>query len=124
MAASIRGMGTLLRRLRELPSRVNSARNEALEQWAKDLEKTAKDLAPVRTGNLRDRIESKINYTTGRAWIRIAPDAGIGGDYPYWVEKGTSKMEAQPFLGPAAQIHRRTGERALRRAAPRFLGRW
>jgi len=122
MAASIRGMGSLLRRLRELPNRLNSARNEALEQWATDLEKTAKDLAPVRTGHLRDAIESKINYSTGNAWVQIAP--GQVREYAYYVEKGTSKMQDQPFLGPAAQIHRRTGERALRRAAPRFLGRW
>lgn len=115
-------MRTALARLRLLPQRMNQARNEALEQWAEDLEKTAKDLAPVRRSDLRDSIESKVNYGAGKAWVQIKP--GKTRQYAYYVEKGTSKMEAQPFMGPAAQIHRRTGERAIRRAAPRFLGRW
>lgn len=115
-------MRTALARIAQLPTRANRLRNEALEQWAHDLEKTAKDLAPVRSGALRNSIEAKINGRSGKAWVQIAQ--GKTREYAYYVEKGTSKMQDQPFLGPAAQIHRRTGERALRRAAPRFLGRW
>jgi HK97 gp10 family phage protein len=112
-------MGRVLRALRLLPREVNDARSEALDEWAKDLEKTAKDLAPVRRGVLRDHIESQVAHNAGVAFVRV-----VGGlDYPYYVEKGTSKMEAQPFLGPAAAIHRRTGERALQRIVPGRLGR-
>jgi HK97 gp10 family phage protein len=121
MSASVRGLKTAIARLRLLPRRVNAARNEALERWAHDLEKTAKDLAPVRTGALRDSIETKVNSSSGKAWVQI--QAGKTREYAYYVEKGTSKMDDQPFLGPAAQIHRRTGERELRRSVPRFLGR-
>jgi HK97 gp10 family phage protein len=105
-----------------LPRRVNDARNEALEKWAQDIEKTAKDLAPVRSGALRNSIESKVNTGSGKAWVQI--QNGKTREYAYYVEKGTSKMSDQPFLGPAAQIHRRTGERAMQRAASRHLGRW
>jgi HK97 gp10 family phage protein len=120
MSGHIAGMGQLLRRLRLLPRRADEIRAEALREWATELEKSAKELAPVRTGRLRDSIEAKINENAGRAWVRIKP--GIG-DYPYYVEKGTSKMHAQPFMGPAAQMHRRTGERLLRRATSRRLWR-
>ncbi|MFF8473883.1 HK97-gp10 family putative phage morphogenesis protein [Streptomyces sp. NPDC015414] len=123
MASShLSGLRTALARLRLLPLRMNDARNEALRQWAHDLEKTAKELAPVRKGTLRDSIEAKVNSSSGKAWVRIAP--GKAREYAYYVEKGTSKMKDQPFMGPAAQIHRRTGEAAMRREVPRFLGRW
>jgi HK97 gp10 family phage protein len=115
-------MRQALARLRVLPARLNSARNEALEQWAHDLEKTAKELAPKRSGALERSIEAKVNARAGKAWVQIKP--GKTREYAYYVEKGTSKMADQPFMGPAAQIHRRTGERAMQRAAPRFLGRW
>lgn len=122
MASGVRGLRTAIARLRLLPRRANEARNEALRQWAHDLEKTAKELAPVRKGTLRDSIEAKVNTSSGKAWVQIAP--GKAREYAYYVEKGTSKMADQPFLGPAAQIHRRTGERALQRTVPRFLGRF
>lgn len=121
MASGLIGMRNALARLRQLPGRANRLRNEALEQWAAELEKTAKDLAPVRRGVLRDSIEARVNTSAGKAWVYVR---GPATEYAYYVEKGTSKMADQPFLGPAAQIHRRTGERELRRLAPRFLSRW
>lgn len=121
MSSSVRGLRTALARLRILPKRVNNARAEALKDWANALEKTAKELAPKRTGALERSIQSKVNTTSGKAWIDIK---GKPRAYAYYVEKGTSKMADQPFMGPAAQIHRRTGERAMQRATPRFLGRW
>jgi HK97 gp10 family phage protein len=115
------GLRRALSRIGLLPSRANEARAEAIREWATALEKTAKELAPVRKSDLRDSIEAKVNESAGKAWVYVRP--GKTREYAYYVEKGTSKMEAQPFLGPAAQIHRRTGERALRRVAPRRLGR-
>jgi HK97 gp10 family phage protein len=122
MASSMRGLRTALARIRLLPARMNEARNEALREWAHDLEKTAKELAPKRSGDLERSIEAKVNTRSGKAWVQIKP--GKTREYAYYVEKGTSKMADQPFMGPAAQIHRRSGERAMQRAAPRFLGRW
>lgn len=115
----LRGLRNAVRALTRLPLRVNRARNEALEEWATALEATAKDLAPKRTGNLRNSIEAKTNTASGKAWVHIKP--GKTREYAYYVEKGTSKMRDQPFMGPAAQIHRRTGERAMRQAAQRHL---
>lgn len=122
MSSALRGMRTAIARLRLLPRRMNEARTEALREWATALEKTAKELAPKRSGTLERAIEAKVNSATGKAWIQVKP--GAARAYSYYVEKGTSKMEAQPYMGPAAQIHRRSGEKAMRRAAPRHLGRW
>jgi HK97 gp10 family phage protein len=116
----LHGLERALRRIRLLPREVNDARNEALREWAADLEKTAKDLAPKRTGRLERSIEADVSHNAGVAFVRVV---GKATQYAYYVEKGTSKMKAQPFLGPAAQIHRRTGERALQRIVPRHVGR-
>lgn len=122
MSSSVRGLRVAIARLRQLPRRANEARAQALRDWAEDLEKTAKELAPKRSGALERSIEAKINTSSGKAWVQVKP--GKTREYAYYVEKGTSKMADQPFMGPAAQIHRRTGERAMRRAAPRHFGRW
>jgi HK97 gp10 family phage protein len=122
MAETLRGLRTALARIRLLPRRIDELRVVALNQWAEDLAKTAKELAPVRTGALRESIETNVNERSGKAWVQIKP--GKTRDYAYYVEKGTSKMEDQPFLGPATQIHARTGERELQRNARRFLDRW
>jgi len=119
---SVRGLRGALARIAQIPRRAEMLRAEALNQWAEDLQKTAKELAPVRTGALREAIETRVNTSSGKAWVQIKP--GHVRDYAYYVEKGTSKMREQPFMGPAAQINRRAGERALQRAAPRFFGRW
>lgn len=121
MAVSVRGIRRAVARIKAIPLQMNRARNQALDEWATSIENTAKRLAPVRTGRLRDSIEARVNTASGKAWISVR---GQATEYAYYVEKGTSKMADQPYLGPAAQIHRRTGERAVREATPRFLGRW
>lgn len=120
-SASFSGLRSAVARIRLLPRKANEARSEALREWATALEKTAKELAPKRSGDLERSIRARVNTSSGKAWVEIAP--GKTREYAYYVEKGTSKMKDQPFLGPAAQIHSRTGERAMRRAASRHLGR-
>jgi HK97 gp10 family phage protein len=58
-----------------------------------DIEADAKSLAPVRTGNLRNSINSDVNGLTGE----VGPTADYGG----YVEYGTWKMSPQPYMGPA-----------------------
>ena len=63
----------------------------------------AKDNAPVDTGALRD--SGHIDEKDGGQWYEIIFDApvlnGDGTSYASWVENGTSKMDAQPYLRPA-----------------------
>lgn len=63
----------------------------------------AKANAPVRTGHLRDSIQSM--GTT------VSSDEVTGGvetdcDYAEFVELGTSKMAAEPFMYPAAATNK------------------
>jgi hypothetical protein len=72
-----------------------------LERWKMETAAVARMLAPVETGRLRSS-------------IRVVPQ-GVEAivDYAYFVETGTAKMAAQPFLRPAAGIAaRRLGGKA------------
>lgn len=53
----------------------------------------AQGRAPVRTGNLRSSIGSSSQKKEGEVFA--------GAEYAAFVEYGTYKMPAQPFLGPA-----------------------
>ena len=58
-------------------------------------EAVAHELVPVRTGNLRDSIHQEIGDTDGS----LIASAGYAG----FVELGTSKMQAEPFIQPGME---------------------
>jgi len=68
-----------------------------LASWAADVKALAKQLAPVRTGYLRQSIYAKVEE-----WVAI-----VGAEAPYalYVEFGTRYMAARPYLYPAIQEH-------------------
>ena len=67
---------------------------EAGQEWIdNDVVPRAQALAPKATGNLANSIGGNVNENQ----IRIYADA----DYASFVEHGTSKTAAQPFLTPA-----------------------
>ena len=68
-----------------------------------DITRDAKTLAPVDTGNLRASIGMEVSGD-GRAGVMtvaVGPTAAYGA----YVEQGTSRMAAQPYLAPATQRH-------------------
>lgn len=69
----------------------------ALEAVGLQAENYAKRLCPVDTGNLRNSITHTSDDDT--AYI------GTNVEYAPYVEYGTSRTKAQPFLKPAANDH-------------------
>lgn len=60
----------------------------------------AQRIVPKRTWALHDTISAEASHMNGR----VTATVGAGGgdvDYALYVEKGTSKMAAQPYLRPA-----------------------
>jgi HK97 gp10 family phage protein len=77
-----------------LPARVDAIAQRGAEQTAK----SARVLVPVRTGALRASIRAE--RTPGGYAVR----AGGGAvDYAAYVEFGTRRMAAQPYLRPALE---------------------
>lgn len=69
--------------------------HKLLAWWAEDVKALAKQLAPVRTGRLRSSIYAKI-----QDWVA---QIGAEATYALFVEFGTRRMQARPFLYPAIQ---------------------
>lgn len=78
-----------------------SARNKALLNLAKRVRDRAKDLVPVQTGKLKSSIQvDEKRIAQGQAVVFTA--SGYGA----YVELGTFKDAAQPYLVPAAQMEK------------------
>jgi HK97 gp10 family phage protein len=72
---------------------------QMLTNKALEVERHAKRLCPVDTGNLRRSITSGLSFDLG---IPIGVCAATA-PYSAYVEYGTSRSPAQPFLRPALE---------------------
>lgn len=73
---------------------------KALDTVADKIVDEAKQLAPVRTGELRDSIH-KAEPEDKPGQDRLSIDVVADAEHAVYVELGTSKMSAKPFLTPA-----------------------
>ncbi|MCW2132888.1 HK97-gp10 family putative phage morphogenesis protein [Arthrobacter sp. VKM Ac-2550] len=83
-----------------------------IRKTARDITADAKNLAPVDTGNLKGSISHTDLRTVGRSGT-LTVEIGPTASYAVFVELGTSKMAAQPFMGPAADRRAPAFEQAM-----------
>jgi HK97 gp10 family phage protein len=83
--------------LDRLIDNVTRAEDEIPHQAALSTKKDAKRLVPVDTGMLRDSIEE--GQVAHGVWMLIA-----AMPYAAYVEYGTSRMAAQPYMNPALEM--------------------
>lgn len=83
--------------------KVGNKARQVVRKTAYDIEATAKSIVAVDTGNLKSSIShSDLRIgTTGSLVAEIGPTANYGE----FLETGTRRMAAQPFMGPAADRH-------------------
>jgi HK97 gp10 family phage protein len=133
---AIQNLDRLRRKLKALPEAATLAIRPVMERIANDVVALAKNLVPVKTGDLRDSIGwtwgeapkgtmvlGKVKAkTTGNLAITIFA-GGNAAFYARWVEFGTSRgnfsgegSRAQPFFYPAWRAHRRGARSKLSRA--------
>lgn len=67
--------------------------------WGEAAEGYAKELCPVDTGRLRNSITHETSESEHAVYI------GSNVEYAPYVELGTSRMAARPFLKPAVTDH-------------------
>lgn len=98
MPMELEGMQQLMAQLQQMGRSVDgNVTNKALTKGAEFLQGHIKETAPVRTGKLKANIiisdvkDNKIN---------IGPDQQGTAFHGHFLEFGTSKMSAQPFMGP------------------------
>lgn len=91
---SFEGWGKIEARIAKARQAINEAPAKAGRDWLEqDFKPMAKSLAPVRTGELRDSIDGTVD-AQGVTVFASAEHAGF-------VEHGTTKSPAQPFMQPA-----------------------
>jgi len=114
---NLTGFAELAKALRELGPRVGRKHlRAATSKGAARIRKKARELAPVDTGEMRKDIQQKREKTSGdhiasySVYTRSGKRSRLSGkarnvdkDSFYWkfIEFGTAKMGAQPFMVPA-----------------------
>jgi HK97 gp10 family phage protein len=83
----------------EILDELNNGMERALEAIGAQVENYAKMLCPVDTGNLRNSITHVVEPSEDAVYI------GSAVEYAAYVEVGTSRSKAQPYLEPAVMDH-------------------
>jgi len=92
LSINIIGTGNIQNKLQ---NKVNNRKiEETLDSTALKIENDAKQICPVDTGRLRGSINTRKCGSTCRS-------IGTSVEYAQYVEFGTRRMQAQPFLRPA-----------------------
>lgn len=123
----LKGLDQMRKRLKQLPEKLQQkGLKSALGRAARVIRNAAKDNAlrvdDPETGrriadNIVQRVRSRHTRRTGDLMVSVGvatergripsgnPDEGAKGNTPHWhlVELGTERMQAQPFLRPAAE---------------------
>lgn len=122
MASRVRldGLVHALAAVGRIPGAMREARREVLHEWADDVEDTAQERVPERTGRLHNSIEQRVGEDIGVATVGVWKEDAL--EYAQYVEKGTSSMNAQPYLVPAFEVHRAEVASKYRSAFRRHIG--
>jgi len=103
VSITVENEADIIRLMQTLPPEIFEKVQQVLKNGAIRLSETARELAPVRTGHLMASIHAELGESM--EGLAAFDPVQVVADTPYasFVEFGTSKMEAQPFLGPAAE---------------------
>lgn len=93
------GMAALRSAVTRKVARVNDEARRQVQESTIRIETDAKRAAPVDTGRLRSSISREIEGASGRVYTVV--------EYAEYVEFGTSRRPATPFLQPAIEAERK-----------------
>ena len=94
LSADVTGAREIVARLSEIDASARDALGEGLIEAVESLRREAASMAPRRTGRLRDSIAVAGDALAGFTVAARAP-------YARFVEFGTRRIPARPFLAPA-----------------------
>ena len=98
------GVDEIINKLQQIGSNVGRLENKALKNAAEPVLEDAKANVPVRTGKLKKALKiTNVKKKEGVKYILVGVDKGDNSEifYGKFVEFGTSKRTAHPFLQPA-----------------------
>ena len=101
MPIEVTGMDELLARLARTNTNVEAVREKALKKGAGIIRDEIEARTPVRTGKLKDNIViGEVKGQGSKQYVEVGPSKGQGF-YGKYIELGTVKMAAKPFIEPA-----------------------
>lgn len=98
MSEYVKGLSKLISTLEKIPPELDKQVDQVLEANAREIERNAKRNAPVDTGKLQQSIKAE---KQGEKTFTVRSNSTGLAPYDKFVEFGTYKMRAQPFLYPA-----------------------
>jgi HK97 gp10 family phage protein len=107
MAKSLVVTKIVFDKLPQLQGQLRQRASAAVRKAAYDIEAHAKTVVPVDTGNLKNSIQTSVEGD-------LTAIVGTHVEYAPYVEYGTRRMAAKPYLGPAAEAVRPGFEAAMK----------
>ncbi|MHC1731974.1 MAG: HK97-gp10 family putative phage morphogenesis protein [Bacteroidales bacterium] len=104
------GVDELLRKLQQMGANITELENKALKKAAEPVLQDAIANAPERTGKLKKGLKiSGIKNRDGTKYVLVGIDRSDTSKIYYgkFIEFGTAKMSARPFLGPAYEKNKK-----------------
>lgn len=100
------GLDALIEKFKEMPEEKIKKLFTALKVSSLKIQEDAQAIVPVDTGRLKlsiqSRAERKGDVVGAQVWSNASEsESGKSVDYAAFVEFGTSKMKAQPYMRPA-----------------------
>jgi HK97 gp10 family phage protein len=118
MSVQLEGVANLLSRISNLGLSIDThVKEKALKKGAGFLQEKIKEATPVKTGKLRDSITFS-EVKNGK--VEIGPDYA-GAFYGHFVEFGSSKAGAQPFIQPTFENNKDEIEKIMSKEIKRSL---
>lgn len=101
LTISLEGDRELIDLLARLPRRLQAEiLMRAAAPTAEVIAERARTMAPVLTGRTRAGVRAEVGATAAFVVSSRRPFPML----PLWLERGTRKMEARPYMGPAAAL--------------------
>ena len=100
---TVENEGDIIRLMQTLPPEIFQRVQQVLQNGAFRLAERARELVPVKTGHLLASIHADIGGLEEAEEAFDSVQVIADTEYASFVEFGTSRMEARPFLGPAAE---------------------
>ncbi|QPA31625.1 HK97-gp10 family putative phage morphogenesis protein [Thermaerobacillus caldiproteolyticus] len=118
MGLELHGMQELLRQLEQVGSEAERVKKDALLAGAEVVQQAASEKAPRDTGKLAENIV--ISDIKEDGTVDIGPDRDRF--YGLFLEFGTSKMAARPFLQPAFEENKEQVQQKMADVIRREMG--
>jgi len=105
MPAGLTGVNESIVSMKKVDTALKSGASQNIMEIAKRVAEEAGIRCPIDKGNMLSSIEyRKVDEQTAEVTVGGGFWGGVDVDYPAFVEFGTWKMDAQPFVRPAVDF--------------------